>query len=376
MTDNFDNNNSEDNDGRHSASDANITEAELRALATNIKRWATELGFQQVGITDTNLNEHRQHLQRWLDHGYHGQMSYMEERKASRFQPALLQPATVRVISLRMDYLPSETDTIKLLDQPDKAYLSRYALGRDYHKLIRKRIAQLAEKINQHIGPRRQRPFVDSAPVLERAFAEKAGLGWIGKNTMLINSTAGSWFFLGELFTDLALPIDPITPEKHCGSCRACLDICPTDAFVGPFELDARKCISYLTIEKSGDIPIELRDKMGNRVFGCDDCQLICPWNKFAKPSTESDFTPRHQLDQAELVELLLWTEDEFERYTRGSAIRRIGYEHWLRNLAVGVGNGNYSERAVNALKTQASYSALVQEHAQWAIDKLLRKTQ
>jgi epoxyqueuosine reductase len=344
---------------------------ELRELAEKIKQWGRELGFQQVGITDTQLGEHTEHLRRWLDKDLHGEMDYMADREALRADPTALHENTLRVISLRMDYLPPNVETVKLLDHPKTAYLSRYALGRDYHKLIRKRIKKLADTIIEHTGERSQRPFVDSAPVLERAFAEKAGLGWIGKNTMLINSSMGSWFFLGELFTDLPLPIDPPQTTKHCGSCTACLDICPTNAFNGPFELDARKCISYLTIELKGSIPEPLRGLIGNRVFGCDDCQLICPWNKFAKPTDEKDFSPRHGLDHASMVDLFLWTEEEFEEKTQGSPIRRIGYQRWLRNLAVGIGNGENSPHAINALKSKLKQSPLVDEHIQWALEQL-----
>ena len=359
-------------DKSNSASSAStFSENELVTLAENIKRWGRELGFQQVGITDTEPGEHSEHLRRWLDKNLHGEMAYMADREAFRRDPTTLHENTLRVISLRMDYLPPDVETVKLLDHPRTAYLSRYALGRDYHKLIRKRIKQLSDKIIEHAGDRSQRPFVDSAPVLERAFAEKAGLGWIGKNAMLINSSMGSWFFLGERFTDLPLPIDPPQTTKHCGSCTACLDICPTNAFIGPYELDARKCISYLTIELKGSIPEPLRGLIGNRVFGCDDCQLICPWNKFAKPTDEKDFSPRHGLDNASMVDLFLWTEDEFDTKTQGSPIRRIGYERWLRNLAVGIGNGENSQKAKTALQNRLEHSPLVDEHIQWALNRL-----
>ena len=348
-----------------------ISDAALLALADDIKRWGHELGFQQVGITDTELSQHSVHLHRWLEKHHHGEMAYMAERETLRQNPAALHANTLRVISLRMDYLPPEVETVKILDHPRTAYISRYALGRDYHKLIRKRIKQLADKIIAQVGQHSPRPFVDSAPVLERALAEKAGLGWIGKNTMLINPSMGSWFFLGELFTDLPLPIDAPQTNQHCGSCTACLDICPTQAFVGPHQLDARRCISYLTIELKTRIPIELRPLIGNRVFGCDDCQLICPWNKFAKPTDENDFKPRHGLDQATMVDLFLWTAEEFDRHTQGSAIRRIGYERWLRNLAVGIGNGENSAQAHAALLEQRGFSELVDEHIDWAILQL-----
>ena len=269
-----------------------------------------------------------------------------------------------------MDYLPGDTRMVEVLQNPRQAYVSRYALGRAYHKLIRRRLQQLADQIQQHIGSFGYRAFVDSAPVLERAFAEKAGLGWIGKNTMLINKQAGSWFFLAELFTDLPLPVDAPT-TAHCGSCAACLDICPTQAFVGPNVLDARRCISYLTIELRDAIPLALRPLMGNRVFGCDDCQLICPWNKFTRVSKEDDFRPRHGLDDAQLTDLFLWSEEEFLRCTEGSAIRRIGYECWLRNLAVALGNAPTTPAILTALQARADHpSPLVREHVAWALGR------
>ncbi len=344
---------------------------DYHALAQQIKTWGRELGFQQVGIADTQIQAHGEHLQRWLAEGYHGSMEWMTTHADKRGQPELLWPNTMRVISARMDYLPEKSDHAKLLTQPSKAYVARYALGRDYHKLIRRRLAQLADKIAAAVADEapNQRPFVDSAPVLERALAEKAGLGWIGKNTMLINAKAGSWFFLGEIFTTLALPAEPEAASNHCGSCRACLDICPTDAFVAPYQLDARKCISYLTIEHRGSIPEELRAPMGNRIFGCDDCQLICPWNKFAHRSEEDDFQPRHHLDRAELLHLFEWSETEFLENTAGSAIRRTGYEGWMRNISIALGNAEKSADVVNALQQKKQkISALVDEHIDWAI--------
>ncbi len=339
-------------------------------LASRIREWALELGFQQLGITDIDLGEHPAYLQRWLDAGYHGEMAYMDRHRALRSEPAALVPGTLRVLSLRMDYLTEGADPVQVLESPDKAYISRYTLGRDYHKLVRKRLAQLAKRIEAEAGGS-YRAFVDSAPVLERAIAERAGLGWIAKNTMLINSQAGSWFFLGEIYTDLPLPVDLPQQDKHCGTCRACLDICPTDAFVGPFELDARRCISYLTIEHAGSIDESLRPLMGNRIFGCDDCQLVCPWNKFAQSSAEEDFTPRHRLDDRELVELFLWEEGEWLANTEGSAIRRIGYERWLRNLAVALGNAPRTDAVIAALKQRAGYpSELVREHVAWALSR------
>jgi len=338
-------------------------------LAEKIRGWSDELGFQQLGISDIDLGEHPAYLQRWLDAGYHGEMDYMAKHGDRRSHPEQLLPGTLRVLSLRMDYLSDGTQPLTVLESPEKAYISRYTLGRDYHKLIRKRLARLAKRIEAEAGGS-HRAFVDSAPVLERAIAEQAGLGWIAKNTMLINSDAGSWFFLGEIYTDLPLPVDPPQQDKHCGSCRACLDICPTDAFVGPFELDARRCISYLTIEHAGSIDEELRPLMGNRIFGCDDCQLVCPWNKFARPTTETDFSPRHQLADSDLVELFLWDQATWEQKTEGSALRRIGFERWLRNIAIALGNAPTSPEVLGALRSRKDFpSELVREHVQWALD-------
>lgn len=334
-----------------------------------IRQWAEELGFQQLGITDIDLREHEAYLQKWLDAGYHGSMEYMASHGHKRSRPEELIPGTCRVLSLRMDYLPGDTRAQAVLDNPNKAYISRYTLGRDYHKLMRRRLASLTKRIDALAGGGQYRAFVDSAPVLERALAERAGLGWIAKNTMLIHPRAGSWFFLGEIYTDLPLPADPPQQSKHCGSCRACLDVCPTDAFVGPFQLDARRCISYLTIEHHGSIDETLRPLLGNRVFGCDDCQLVCPWNKFAQQSGEGDFSPRHQLDNSELTDLFLWDEDTFLSRTEGSAIRRIGHERWLRNLAVALGNAPRSDAVVTALRQREAHpSALVREHVAWAL--------
>jgi len=348
-----------------------LTSQEQGALLQKIRGWATELGFQQLGVTGVDLGEHEAYLQKWLDAGYHGSMEYMARHGSKRARPQELVPGTLRVISLRMDYLDPDTQALEVLAAPQKAYISRYTLGRDYHKLIRKRLAQLAGRIEAEVGGGDYRAFVDSAPVLERAVAERAGLGWIAKNTMLINAKAGSWFFLGEIFTNLPLPLDEPHTSKHCGSCTACLDICPTAAFTGPFQLDARKCISYLTIEHHGSIDPVLRPLMGNRIFGCDDCQLCCPWNKFAQATDEGDFRPRHGLADAELVELLLWDEKTFLAKTAGSAIRRIGYERWLRNVAVALGNAPFSDAAINALLQRRDFpSQLVQEHVAWALQQ------
>ena len=340
-------------------------------LAHAIKNWGRELGFQQIGITDVDLGEHEQHLQRWLDAGYQGEMDYMAAHGSKRSHPDQLVPGTLRVISLRMDYLPGDTRMSERLAQPEQAYVSRYALGRDYHKLIRKRLQQLAERIQSAIGPLGYRAFVDSAPVLEKAIAEKAGLGWIGKNTLVLNRKAGSWFFLGELFVDIPLPVDAPHTSEHCGRCSACLDICPTNAFVAPYVLDARRCISYLTIELKGAIPVELRSLIGNRVFGCDDCQIVCPWNRFARPSEQGDFQPRHGLDNSSLAALFLWSEEEFLSRTEGSPLRRSGYENWLRNLAVGLGNAPSTIPVLQALEARRDHpSALVREHVEWALQR------
>lgn len=346
------------------------TDSELQELAQALKHWAGELGFAHLGITTAEPGRHAEHLRDWLGRDFHGEMHYMAEREALRASPDALLPGTLRVLSARMDYLPDAAAADQILNDADKAYVSRYALGRDYHKLIRKRLAQLAGRLQEAAGGS-HRAFVDSAPVLERGFAERAGLGWIGKNSMLINSRAGSWFFLGEIYTNLPLPVDPPQQSGHCGSCRACLDDCPTGAIVGPYQVDARRCISYLTIELKGSIPESLRPLMGNRIFGCDDCQLVCPWNKFAQLTREGDFAPRHALDNSELVTLFNWSEQEFLTHTEGSAIRRIGYQRWQRNLAVALGNAPYRADIVRALAQRRSEaSALVAQHIDWALQR------
>ena len=341
---------------------------DTKKLAEQIKSWGMALGFQQVGITDTDLNDAETRLKEWTDQNYHGQMEYMVRHGSKRSQPAELVPGTLRIISVRMDYLPEDPEVHKILQNPDKAFVSRYAVGRDYHKVIKKKLEQLAQKISEEVGEFGYRAFVDSAPVLEKPIAAKAGLGWQGKHTNLINRFAGSYFFLGELYTDLPLPIDaPV--KNHCGSCRACIDICPTQAIIAPYVLDARRCISYLTIELKESIPVEFRKAMGNRIYGCDDCQLVCPWNRYAKISEEKDFSPRHHLLDSDLITLFEWSEAEFLEKTAGSAIRRIGYERWLRNLAVGLGNASRSFEVIEALKKRLDYpSALVQEHVRWAL--------
>jgi epoxyqueuosine reductase len=342
---------------------------ELERLANDIKQRGRELGFQQVGIAGTDLDAHGAHLERWLRAGRHGEMRYMARHRDKRARPAALVAGTARVISARMNYWPSAgAGAGAVLADAASGYIARYALGRDYHKVLRGRLKQLARFLEKRVGPYGYRVFVDSAPVLEKALAEAAGLGWIGKHTNLINRAAGSWFLLGEVFTDLPLPPDRAA-TNHCGSCRACLDICPTRAIVAPYELDARRCISYLTIELRGPIPIELRRAIGNRIFGCDDCQLVCPWNKFASPTAEPDFAPRHNLDRAQLLELFAWSEAEWARRTEGSAVRRVGYAGWLRNIAVALGNATKNAALIGALRTRLTYpSDLVAEHVSWAL--------
>lgn len=348
-----------------------ITHSEAKEIVTAIREKAYELGFQQMGVTDTALGDHIQHYQDWLNKGFHGELDYMDKHGAKRWTPEQLIPGTLRVISLRMDYYSDNLDPAEIIASDQKAYISRYTLGRDYHKLIRNRLSKLIKFIEKSAQAYDYRAFVDSAPVLERALAQKAGLGWFGKNTMILNRSAGSWFFLGEIYTNLPLPIDAPYEKEHCGKCTACLDICPTNAFEGPYLLDGRKCISYLTIELKGSIPVELRSKMGNRIFGCDDCQIVCPWNRFSTPTKEEDFSPRHQLNNQELVTLFKWDEETFLKKTEGSAIRRTGYENWLRNIAVALGNADTSPEIVNALRSRSSYpSPIVKEHVIWALSQ------
>jgi epoxyqueuosine reductase len=342
-------------------------------LASRIKEWGRELGFQQVGISNANLEKDERRLERWLELGRHGEMSYMSRHGTRRSRPQELIPGTVSIISVRLDYLPPDaTDSWQVLQDGDAAFLSRYALGRDYHKVMRQRLQKLATRIENETETFAYRAFVDSAPVLEKAIAMDAGLGWIGKHTNLINSKAGSWFFLGELYTDLPLPADEAASE-HCGSCTACIDICPTRAIVAPWQLDARRCISYLTIELPGSIPEEFRVAIGNRIYGCDDCQLVCPWNKFAKVSVEADFEVRHRLDDIGLVELFGWSEEEFLERTAGNPIRRIGHERWLRNIAVALGNtqgdAENTAEVLEALRSRLDHaSEIVREHVAWAL--------
>ncbi|MBA3565216.1 MAG: tRNA epoxyqueuosine(34) reductase QueG [Gammaproteobacteria bacterium] len=346
-----------------------LSAEKLSVLAGDIRRWGHELGFQAIGITDTDLGADEKRLESWLEQGRHGVMKYMRRHGSKRARPAELVPGTLRVISVRLDYRPAGARPAnEVLDDASLGYVSRYALGRDYHKLMRKRLQRLATRIEKRIGPFGYRAFADSAPVLEKALARKAGLGWIGKHTNLIDRRAGSWFFLGELFTDLPLPID-VPAIDHCGSCRACMDVCPTGAIVAPYELDARRCISYLTIELEGSIPPGLRRAIGNRIYGCDDCQLCCPWNKFAQPTAEGDFAPRNDLDGSSLTRLFGWSETEFFSRTAGSAIRRIGYERWLRNIAVALGNAAPSPEVTRALEARAGHaSPVVREHVGWAL--------
>ncbi|PFH08785.1 epoxyqueuosine reductase [Collimonas sp. PA-H2] len=358
---------------------------DLAALAVAIKAWGRELGFADIRISDVDLAEQEAGFQAWLALGYHGEMDYMAAHGMKRARPVELVPGTIRAIAVRMDYLPRGYQDAPGEWRPREqarlapaaagtATVSLYARGRDYHKVIRSRLQQLADRIKGEIGEFGYRVFTDSAPVMEVALAQKAGLGWRGKHTLLLNREAGSFFFLGEILTDLPLPVDPPT-SSHCGQCSACIDVCPTQAIVGPYRLDARRCISYLTIELKGSIPLELRPLIGNRVYGCDDCQLFCPWNKFAQPSTLGDFDVRNGLDQATLVELFGWSEEQFNSRMEGSPIRRIGYERWLRNMAVGLGNaaaaGVSTPEIIAALQSRsADPSALVREHVAWALQQ------
>jgi epoxyqueuosine reductase len=343
---------------------------DYRQLADTIKSYAHALGFQQIGITGADLADDEVHLLTWLKAGMHGEMHYMSRHGTKRSRPRRLVPGTLRVISVRMDYLPPDSAyPSRVLGDRNLAYVSRYALGRDYHKVIRARLQKLAGKIASVTGPFGYRAFVDSAPVLEKALARNAGLGWIGKHSNLIHPEAGSWFFIGELYTDLPLPVDTSFTKNHCGTCQACIDICPTRAIIGPYQVDARRCISYLTIELRGAIPEEFRKPIGNRIYGCDDCQLACPWNKFAQNTEEKDFRARHGLDHAALTDLFNWSEEEFNNNTEGSAIRRIGYECWLRNIAVALGNTSTSPAVMESLTSRREHpSELVREHVEWAL--------
>jgi epoxyqueuosine reductase len=339
-----------------------------RALAARIKAWGHELGLAQLRITAAGLPGADVDLDAWLAAGGHGEMDYMAAHGAKRARPDELIPGTRAIILARMDYRPDAADAQGSLEDGRRAYIARYALGRDYHKVLRQRLQRLAERITTAVGQVACRVFVDSAPVMEVALARQGGLGWRGKHTLLLTREAGSWFFLGEIYTDLPLPPDPPVGE-HCGSCRACIDICPTQAIVAPYRLDARRCISYLTIELKGSIPEALRPAIGNRVYGCDDCQLACPWNRFAPLTAEVDFAPRHGLDRATLVELFSWNEADFEFRLAGSPIRRIGHERWLRNLAVGLGNAPTDAQVTAALRARLNHpSDLVREHVAWSL--------
>ena len=349
---------------------------DFASLAARIKAWGAELGFAKLGITGIELEQDEAHLLEWLRQGRHGAMEYMQRHGVKRSRPHELQPGTVRVISARMNYFPhgSHDHAWETLRDPERGYVARYALGRDYHKLMRARLQKLAHRIETEMGPFGYRAFSDSAPVLEKALARNAGLGWVGKHTLLLDRDAGSWFFLGEIYTDLPLPVDAPSTE-HCGTCTRCIDVCPTQAITGPKQLDARRCIAYLTIELKDAIPVELRPLVGNRVFGCDDCQLVCPWNKFAQSTREEDFAPRHGLDGAKLVELFTWSEEEFLAKTEGMPIRRAGYEGWLRNVAVALGNAPHSTEIIEVLRARAGHpSALVREHVAWALAEQSRK--
>ena len=347
----------------------------LQALANSIKSWGKALGFSEVGITDTDLASAERHYQAWIEKGFHGDMDYMAKHGNKRTQPAELVEGTARVISVRMDYQPpAAKDAEIVLTESNKAFISRYALGRDYHKVLRQRLQKLCEKIQQEVAhfeaDFNYRVFTDSAPVLEVELAEKAGLGWRGKHTLLLSREAGSWFFLGEIYTNLPLPVDT-KAANHCGTCTACIDVCPTQAIIAPYQLDARRCISYLTIELKTSIPLEFRPLIGNRIYGCDDCQLTCPWNKFGQLTKQDDFHVRHGLDDAMLTALFAWDQATFETKMAGSAIYRIGYEQWLRNIAVGLGNAQTSAEIIQSLQSRADdSSSLVREHVAWALQQ------
>ncbi len=346
-----------------------------KRLAKQIKQFGRKLGLQQVGITDTELTASETHLLQWLKDNRHGDMDWMARYTDKRTQPDKLVKNTIRIISARLDYLPADCqDMESILSQQDKAYISRYALGRDYHKLMRHRLQKLARYVEKQVGAFGYRVFADSAPVMEKPLAEKAGLGWMGKHTNLLNKQAGSWFFLGEIYVDLPLPVDKPS-QKHCGSCQICMDICPTRAITAPYQLDPRLCISYLTIEHKGSIPPALRPLIGNRVYGCDDCQIYCPWNRFADYTGETSFHPRHRLDDITLLELFAWDEETFLKKTEGSAIRRIGHERWLRNIAVALGNCQSNKEEITTILEAKSQDAseLVKEHINWALANIRR---
>ncbi|HHF2868903.1 TPA: tRNA epoxyqueuosine(34) reductase QueG [Vibrio alginolyticus] len=342
-------------------------------LAQQIKVWGKELGFQKVGICDVDLSEHEAALQKWLDAGYHGSMDWMARHGMMRARPHELLPGTVRVISVRMDYLPPEAQFASNLANKSHAYISRYALGRDYHKLVRKQLNKLGKLIEQEVGQYGHRPFVDSAPILERPLAQKAGLGWTGKHSLILDQDCGSWFFLGELLIDLPLPVDEPSVDQ-CGKCKACITSCPTQAIVEDKVVDARRCISYLTIEFDGVIPEEFRKPMGNRIYGCDDCQLVCPWNRYADITEQDDFHRRDSFKNPDLVDMFNWDEATFLKNMEGSAIRRIGHIQWLRNIAVALGNAEYSQRIIDALESRQGENKLLDEHIKWALTEQLNQ--
>ncbi|EIP0122155.1 tRNA epoxyqueuosine(34) reductase QueG [Vibrio alginolyticus] len=342
-------------------------------LAQQIKVWGKELGFQKVGICDVDLSEHEAALQKWLDAGYHGSMDWMARHGMMRARPHELLPGTVRVISVRMDYLPPEAQFASNLANKSHAYISRYALGRDYHKLVRKQLNKLGKLIEQEVGQYGYRPFVDSAPILERPLAQKAGLGWTGKHSLILDQDCGSWFFLGELLVDLPLPVDEPSVDQ-CGKCKACITSCPTQAIIEDKVVDARRCISYLTIEFDGVIPEEFRKPMGNRIYGCDDCQLVCPWNRYADITEQDDFHRRDSFKNPDLVDMFNWDEATFLKNMEGSAIRRIGHIQWLRNIAVALGNAEYSQRIIDALESRQGENKLLDEHIKWALTEQLNQ--
>ncbi|MDN6073583.1 MAG: tRNA epoxyqueuosine(34) reductase QueG [Enterobacterales bacterium] len=348
---------------------------DLNQLAQHIKQWGQSLGFQQVGICDTDLSVEEPRLQAWLDKQYHGEMEWMARHGMMRARPHELHPGTLRVISVRMNYLPANASFAKTLKNPQLGYVSRYALGRDYHKLLRNRLKRLGDMIQEYcVGiDVNSRPFVDSAPILERPLAAKAGIGWVGKHSLILNKEAGSWFFLGELLLDLPLPVDK-PQEEQCGRCVACITTCPTGAIVEPYVVDARRCISYLTIELESAIPEEFRPLMGNRIYGCDDCQMICPWNRFSHLTEEGDFSPRQNLHTPELIALFQWDEKTFLKITEGSAIRRIGHLRWLRNISVALGNAPYDAQIILLLQSRMGLSEVLDEHIEWAVKQQQEK--
>jgi len=343
----------------------------MNNLQLKMQQWAQSLGFQQLGVSDIDLSKTEGQLREWLAAGFHGEMDYMEKHGTKRTRPAELVTDTIRVISVRMDYLPATAaEPWSVLENDQLGFISRYALGRDYHKLMRRRLQKLATKISEEVADMGFRVFSDSAPVMEKALAEKSGIGWVGKHSNILNKEHGSYFFLGEIYTDLPLPLTQSTSD-HCGSCEACIDVCPTQAIVEPYRVDARRCISYLTIELKGTIPIEFRPMMGNRIYGCDDCQLICPWNKFAQATTESDYFPRQGLDAPQLIDLFAWTEQVFLSRLEGSPIRRIGHQSWLRNIAIALGNAKTSPEIIKALEARLDdESDIVREHIVWALEQ------